>query len=135
MPAPDPWSTEIDRFMAFALASQLLSSEQLTDAFRRFMKRRTRLSRGAPCLSEFCDDLVDHDILTRWQCGMLAKGQYKGFYFDEYKLLAHIVCRESYSAYLADHATTRRRVALLFTPPSLSTTGKVEYRVVEPHEA
>jgi eukaryotic-like serine/threonine-protein kinase len=125
-PLPD----EVERFIGFTRKSGLVDEQRLNAAMRDL-----RVSHSNPSLSDLCHYLSTHDILTEWQIGKLRNGQFKGFFMDGYKLLSHIVARETYSAFLAEQVDTGRRVALLITPRHLRPGPELQYRVVEPGDA
>ena len=86
-------------------------------------------------LAEFCEYPSSQAILTEWQIDKLRNGKFKGFFIDGYKLLSHLAVRDKYTAYLAEHVDSGRRVALLITPPQLAKADTIEYRIVEPRDA
>ncbi len=118
----DPWSTEIDKFLALVLASKLISFKNLREACRGFGHKD-----GAKWddndFAALCEYLVTSKRLTLWQCKMLLNGQYRGFYLDEYELLDYVGSEETEKIYLAEDRTTKRHLRLRVTPPII-TPGK-----------
>ena len=123
----DPWSTPLDKFFAIVLASGLLKLDEIRDSFHAYDQTRDS-STSRDDVKEFCEHLVAHDILTRWQCDKLQLGQFQGFFMDQYKILEPAL--EKFKHYLAMDLTTRQRVLLLL---SYSTEdGTIEYKLVGP---
>src|SRR5262245_27402605 len=60
--------------------------------------------------------LLEHKLLTRWQCEKLFDGKYKGFILGKYKLLDHIGTGGMSSVYLAEHIVMRRKAAIKVLP-------------------
>ena len=75
--------TETDKFLSMVLASRLATSEELRQAFDEFSESRN----AGVDTSDFADHLVTCGLLTRWQCDMLMRGRYKGFFLDHYMIL------------------------------------------------
>jgi hypothetical protein len=131
MPA-DPWSTEIDKFLALLLASRLISIKKLKEACLAF-GHNAGAKWNNDDLPALCECLVTGNSLTFWQCKMLLKGQYKGFFLDEYKLLDYLESEESEKIYLAEDRTLNRQVRLRVTPPIIISgqRSKPYYEVEE----
>jgi len=124
-PAADAWSTPLDRFLALALASGLLSSGQLLAAVEAAGAKH-----GEPDgVERLGDYLVASGFLTRWQCDKLRSGQYKGFFLGQYKFVDVDPDLEAYH-YLAEDLESHRRLKLLVKPNPAFPDG-LEYREIE----
>ena len=120
-----PWSSEIDRFLALLLASKLFKNvESLNDAWNLFLQERNNSEE--PTVVSFCDHLISTNQLTSWQCKMLKNGQYKGFYFDDFKLIDLIKHEEACSFYKAENQTTKHFVKLRITVKDHQVSFTVE---------
>ena len=75
----------------------------------------TTAVRAPEALADF---LIGEKLLTRWQCGMLLKGKYKGFFLGKYKLLEHLQTGGMSTVYLAEHVRMRQRRAVKVLPPN-----------------
>ena len=123
--SPSPWSSELDRFLAYALASYLLSFPELNEAVDA-----SHAGQGDPnAVDRLCEHLISNRTLTKWQCDKLRNGQYKGFFFERYKFLEPDPSHAAYH-FIAEDVESHRRVKL-FAKPNASLPGGVEYRVVE----
>jgi|SRR3972149_5778320 len=128
----DPWSTEIDKFLAVVLASRLINFKKLKAACCEFGHKEGSNWKQND-LAALCEHLVTSNRLTLWQCKMLLKGQYKGFFLDEYKLLDYIGRDETDEIYLAEERSAKRQVRLRITPPIIIPRKKCKpyYEVEE----
>ncbi len=123
--SPHPWSSELDRFLAYALASYLLSSAELTSSVDA-----SNASQDDPdAVQRLCEHLMSNGTLTKWQCDKLRNNQYKGFFLGQYKFLEPDVGKAAYH-FFAEDCKSRRRVKL-FAKPNAASPGGIEYRVIE----
>ncbi len=77
----------------------------------------------------FCDFLVASNRLAVWQCEKLRKGQWKGFFFDDYVLIERIG-KDYDSVYYKVRNTMDGTLACLAVTPRPTETGRrLEYRV------
>ena len=114
---PKPWSSETDKFVDLAVRSGLRNAAELREAFSAFRcEVPTPHENGIAELNDFCDHLVKGDVLTRWQCGMLFDGRYKGYFLDHFKLLRHVGFAGNWSVYDAEDTHTKRRVVVRVAP-------------------
>lgn len=129
-----PWSTEMDRFLAYVLASRLVPSEELNRSYAAFQCQQQEPLRDEPAVEAFCTCLCSRNLLTPWQGERLQNGQWKGFFFGRYRLL-ELVRREEdkTSIYLAREGDTGKRVELTIIPPSVAPLkdGLPQYRITE----
>jgi len=108
---------ETARFIALIVKSGLRNFMELYEAFHDHRRQVDRLfANGQAELSAFCDYLVSHGLLTRWQCERLLKGRWKGFFLDDFKILRHLGCDETCSRYAAEEVHTGRTVTLRIWP-------------------
>jgi eukaryotic-like serine/threonine-protein kinase len=112
----DPWSTEIDKFLALVLASRLINIKGLKEACKE-LGHKDGAQWSVDELAPLCERLVSSNRLTLWQCKKLLNGQYKGFFVDDYKLLDYIGSEETDKIYHAEDRITKHRVRLRITPP------------------
>jgi len=131
---PRPWSTELDKFLALALASYLVGVDDLQAALDKFRHETPAgFENDRAELTAFCEHLVASNVLTCWQCEKLWKGAYKGFFLDSFKLLNHEGNRDDWSCYAAEEVHTKRRVVLRVASPRLIPLnhGQPHYEVDE----
>lgn len=64
------------------------------------------------------DHLIHAGLITRWHCGKLFDGKYKGFFLGKYKLLGHLGTGGMSSVYLAEHTLMQRQRAIKVLPRS-----------------
>ena len=64
------------------------------------------------------DHLIHAGLITRWHCGKLFDGKYKGFFLGKYKLLGHLGTGGMSSVYLAEHTLMHRQRAIKVLPRS-----------------
>lgn len=119
MPVRKPIS-DINRFCQVLLASGLVSDIVLSDVRAAFHSKATRDSMHGATLTAFAADLVARGIITSWQCGKLRRGQYKGFFFEGYKLLGHLGDDDRCNRYLAEDCRTAKCVVLCVIPPLIA---------------
>jgi len=94
--------------------SKLVDEDRLQQALAEFEdKRGGELPEDA---TELADWLVDAELLTRWQCGKLLDGKYKGFVLGKYRLLGHIGTGGMSRVYLAEHTIMHRQRAIKVLP-------------------
>ncbi|MCY2968463.1 MAG: protein kinase, partial [Planctomycetota bacterium] len=73
------------------------------------------------------EELINRNILTRWQADKLLQGRHKGFFLGKYRLLSHLGSGGMSAVYLAEHRLMRRRVALKVLPKaSLAGSSHLE---------
>ncbi len=114
--SPAPWSTELDRFLALALASRLLTLAELSYAVEKFKRDASELPGDGSELAEFCDFLVKHKRLTAWQCEMLKSGRFKGFFLGRYKLMDYLGRTNMSATYRAECIDSGEQVEITVTP-------------------
>lgn len=121
------WSSDIDRFLAHLLASQLVTQSTLEQACvewqTEWMIRKN--------LDSLCERLVGSDILTQWQCQQLRDGKYWGFFVDDYRIEEYLRTDGARDKYLACEKSTGQRVILEVQSPAIARlhNGRLAYRV------
>ena len=65
---------------------------------------------------EIADELVERNLLTRWQADKLLQGKHKGFFLGKYRLLKLLGKGGMSSVYLAEHVLMRRQCAIKVLP-------------------
>jgi serine/threonine-protein kinase len=122
-----PWSTPVDKFMGLAVASGLLSVENLRTAIDAI---HLRSGTGmVPDLNDVTEYFVRQGLLTRWQCGKLLDGRHKGFFLDQYKFLEWISDQGGFSKYLVEDCAKQQRAILALRRDETKPHG-IEYHVV-----
>ena len=132
-----PWSPETGKFVDLATSSGLRNAAEMRDAFGAFRSEvPTPHQNGIAELNDFCDHLVENNVLTRWQCERLLEGRYKGFFLDAFKLLRHVGHEGNCSTYAAENVQTKHRVMLRVFPFNMRREdGQPYYEVEESDEA
>lgn len=122
-----PWSTDIDRFLAHLLASQLVPQSKLEETYLQWQAGYT----GRRHLAGFCARLVETDLLTEWQCQQLQEGKYWGFFIDDYRIDEYLRTDDTHDKYLACETSTGQRVILEVQSPAIAPlhNGRLAYRV------
>jgi hypothetical protein len=124
-----PWSSDLDRFLAMALASNLANVGDLESWRQRFNAERSAAARtDVDELTAFCDFLIEQGLLTRWQCKMLVEGKFRGFFVEHFKLLELARDTGSWIVFSAEDCRTKRLVRLRIRPQG---GGKVECELDE----
>lgn len=126
----EPWTTDVDRLLAHALASNLVSQRDLQQAYARWHSA-ARGFRADKTAAAFGDYLVEHQLLTRWQCDRLRAGKYRGFFLDNYKVVEYLRKEGTDDKYLATDLDNGERVVLAVAPPSIAPfkNGRPGYRI------
>jgi serine/threonine-protein kinase len=124
-----PWSTKIDKFLALVVSSHIVELSTLAAACTDFSTNSTDES----AISDLCRHLIGKGLLTEWQCEKLCEGKWKGFWLDNYCLLAELNRSGEGTAYLAKEWRTEKQVALVVSPPKIKpwVNGHPFYRVEE----
>ena len=122
-----PWSTDIDRFLAHLLASQLVPQSKLEATYHQWQTNYT----GRRHLAAFCHQLIETDVLTQWQCEQLQEGKYWGFFIDDYRIDEYLRTDGAHDKYLASEISTGQRVILEVQSPAIAPlhNGRLAYRV------
>jgi hypothetical protein len=109
----------IDDFARLLLSSGLLSEE------RESLLRAESRADSAVGYASF---LVAKNELTDWQADKLIRGQWKGFFVDQYKFLSRLGDGDGYARYRAQDIQTGMIATLRVYPP------KVNYDVEPPDD-
>ncbi len=75
-------------------------------------------SAGAPVDTSraIAEQMVERELLTRWQADKLLQGKHKGFFLGKYRLLRLLGKGGMSSVYLAEHVLMRRQCAIKVLP-------------------
>jgi hypothetical protein len=131
MSTASPWSSDLDKFLAMALASSLAGAEDLRSWVEQFKTQRMVAAYGRSIeVAAFCDYLVESGRLTRWQCKMLCEGKFRGFFMEHFKLLEPAGESDEALFFYAEEWNTKNRVTLRIERPKLNNM-KVEFEIVE----
>lgn len=84
-------------------------------------------SASKPDPRQLADQLVEKELLTRWQADKLLEGRHKGFVVGKYRLLGHLGTGGMSTVYLAEHLLMHRRVAIKVLPKSRGTDTESSY--------
>jgi len=105
---------KVDDFLNLVRRSGLVDRDQLN----RLLLKLKEQAGGKPINdTDFVgDQLVDAELITRWQCQKLMEGRHKGFFLGKYRLLDHLGTGGMSSVYLAEHVLMQRRVAVKVLP-------------------
>jgi hypothetical protein len=104
-------------FIDLAVRSGLRSADELRDAYSAFQcDEPMQYENGFAELIDFCNWLVQNEVLTGWQCDMLLNGRYKGFFLDQFRLLRRVGFAGQCTLYDAEDGNTKRQVVLRVVP-------------------
>lgn len=101
-----------DSFLTLVRQSGLLEQEQL----KKFLQTRQEPGAESDDVSRLADEMVNNNLLTRWQVDKLLAGKSKGFTLGKYRILSHLGSGGMSAVYLAEHVLMRRRVAIKVLP-------------------
>jgi hypothetical protein len=122
---PPPSITQCDSFLGLLLASGLVSFSDLREACASFDTSRN----DEAALEELCNHLIALQLVTDWQCSKLRSGKWKGFYLDDYRLLAQSEPSDSSNRkYVAEDVSTGTQVILQVR--RLNAAPWIDYSVV-----
>ena len=106
-----------DQFLEFAVASGLVSQNQLDFALEGFCAT-TGNAANDDSLPLFVKWLERQRSLTAWQGAKLLDGKYKGFQIGPYLLLDHLGTGSAITRYLAVDTRSQAQVEIAVVPPS-----------------
>jgi hypothetical protein len=116
----------VDQFLGLLLCSELASFSEVQNACAGFDTSR----RDEQALNELCEYLVERKVLTKWQCGKLRSGKWKGFVDGGYRFRSLIKTEDSKNSVMsADRISTGERVAVKVT--RLKAPPWIRYTVVK----
>lgn len=123
--------SHVERFLQLVVSSRLAPFIDLCAACEDFHTDY----QDDRSVDELCDHLIEKEILTPWQCGMLRRGKWKGFFLGEYCLLERIAemdVPETSNAYLAKEPISGRRVVMMVPCTSDHRSGEeIDYKVFD----
>src|SRR3954467_13232541 len=93
--------TDIDKFVDLLVHSDLCSKNEANELLSRF---RETHGNALTKVDEFCDFLIATNLFTAFQCDMLRKGKWKGFFMNNYLLLEPIGKDNEFTYYKARDA-------------------------------
>jgi hypothetical protein len=114
--------TDLDRFLACLLDSELVDTRTLLDAIDG-IRLRQYPQRG---VSRLCEYFISRGALTAWQCEKLRNGRYKGFFIRQFRLLNQLPG----ARYLAADRNTHQRV-ILEIQANPSGPGTIEFKIID----
>jgi serine/threonine protein kinase len=104
----------VNRFIEIVAKSKLVGDTPLQAALDDLRQQHDgQLPADAEAVA---DHLIGAGLLTRWHCGKLLDGKYKGFHLGKYKLLDHLGSGGMSNVYLAEHMLMGRRQAIKVLP-------------------
>jgi hypothetical protein len=93
------------------------------------LSSRKKTATNARQAESFCDFLIATNRITAWQGNKLRKGNWKGFYLNNYLMLEQVGKDEEFCYYKARDARDGRLVRLTVTPMPRAKSTHIEYRV------
>jgi hypothetical protein len=109
---------EMAGFCHVLATSGLLGSESIDDVVGAFRERaRTQPNKYGTSLTAFTTYLIAEGKLTCWQCAKLRSHQYKGFFFEQYRIVDQLPFGDGFSRFVAEDAVRGRVVVLCVRPP------------------
>jgi serine/threonine-protein kinase len=101
MSAPSKLSAE--SFLGVVKQSALIDGDLLKRTWKEMKETGTKLGESR----QIADELVNRNLLTRWQAEKLLQGRHKGFFLGTYRLLSHLGSGGMSAVYLAEHVLMR----------------------------
>jgi serine/threonine-protein kinase len=101
-----------ESFIGLVKQSNLVDPDLLKKTWRELTDRALDLDDARI----IADELVQRNVLTRWQADKLLQRKHKGFFLGKYRLLSHLGSGGMSAVYLAEHVLMRRRVAIKVLP-------------------
>ncbi|HTQ41026.1 MAG TPA: hypothetical protein VMJ32_18575 [Pirellulales bacterium] len=104
---------DLNTLTRLLVASGLIGEAQFAKVWKGFESISTNEAKGKGEVATFCDYLIRKQIITGWQRNMLCKGRYKGFFFEQYKLMDHLGSDNQCMRYVAEELASRKSVVLV----------------------
>ena len=104
----------VKKFIELVRKSGLIESDAFGDVLAEAKRRRAEGQATDP--ETLAEQLVEAELLTRWQVDKLLVGKHKGFFLGKYRLLGHLGTGGMSSVYLAQHILMQRQVAIKVLP-------------------
>ena len=125
------FSTELDWFLALLLASGLVKTDEINKALSELAVDRSQ--DGA--LDAFCAHLVETGRITDWQREMLRNGQFRGFFYEDYRLMHKIGAEYGMGTFVAQEHSSGDCVTIQIHSPAAapSLSGRVKHQIIERH--
>src|SRR5262245_4077178 len=102
----------IEGFIDFWVRSQLTTQEEALTHQHAYKETFLRASSIPDSITAFCCYLVSAGALSCWQCDMLRRHKWKGFFLDHYEVVDLVGYDDDSSYYLARDLDTKEYVKL-----------------------
>ena len=109
----------IETYAGYLLRSGLVPEDDVKLLLDRFRREYPSVS-GNLGLTDFCEFLVRTEVLSAFQCRMLAERKYKGFFLGEYVILDRGPNENHVFRCQARHILSRELVTLVVNSHDLS---------------
>lgn len=106
------------RFLELVELSGLLTADQVEDFPNYFSDEEWESLSVDP--KHVAEQMVEQELLTRWQSDLLLAGKYKGFFISKYKLLKILGSGRTTSVYLAEPRSLGEQVAIKILAKTLA---------------
>lgn len=103
-----------DSFLSAVRQSGLIEDSQL----KKFCQSFEQAGKDRLDTDRIAGELVEANLLSKWQIDKLLQGKHKGFFLGKYKLISLLGSGGMSAVYLAEHTLMRRRVAIKVLPQS-----------------
>lgn len=103
-----------EKFVELVRRSRLVEEDHLMQAVTDCRQLHSGVFPDEPQV--IAQQLIDAELLTRWQRDRILEGKYKGFFLGKYKVLGLIGTGGMSSIYLAEHTLIHQRRALKVLP-------------------
>lgn len=120
---------DVGEFLSLLVRSKLVSKNEMGDLLASYRTEYLPTSRYPDTITAICTFLVERGVVTSWQCGMLRRGQYKGFLLGHFQLLDQLGRDNDDKYFLAEDTETGRHVSLAVTLPAERRDRDIKYRV------
>jgi hypothetical protein len=122
---------DVDKFLPLLVRSGLVSRDDLDSVVKSYRDEFLPSHHCHDTITALSTFLVCSGVVTCWQCDMLRRGKYKGFYLDHYVVLDSLGHDADYSYFLARDSTTGEHARIALTPKARSKSSGIEYHVAD----